>query len=202
MNNRVADIDARIEELTEELSNVKGTQTEIYSRIVGYYRSVKNWNRGKREEWGIRTSFVPTEAEVSSTVVKEESKESLSDDNQMEVSNDSIHVESESNEAAVQDETNDGLLFDVEPAKPSSFSFFFREQCPNCPPVKDFLHELSFDGNWINVDSQEGLDQAVKMNVYTAPTVIFFDSEGHEIFRADNILSLREYADSALCGVA
>ena len=33
--------------------------TEIYSRIVGYYRPVSQWNRGKREEFGERTLFTP-----------------------------------------------------------------------------------------------------------------------------------------------
>ncbi len=40
-----------------ELAGAKGTPTEVYSRIVGYYRSVKNWNRGKREEFGERKLF-------------------------------------------------------------------------------------------------------------------------------------------------
>jgi ribonucleoside-triphosphate reductase len=41
----------------EALSSVEGTPAEVYSRIVGYYRSVRNWNRGKREEFGERRLF-------------------------------------------------------------------------------------------------------------------------------------------------
>ncbi|MDR1059501.1 MAG: hypothetical protein LBL43_08110 [Treponema sp.] len=41
----------------EALSRVEGTPAEVYSRIVGYYRSVRNWNRGKREEYGERRLF-------------------------------------------------------------------------------------------------------------------------------------------------
>jgi len=33
-------------------------QTEVYSRIVGYYRPVKNWNDGKRAEYRDRKVFV------------------------------------------------------------------------------------------------------------------------------------------------
>jgi ribonucleoside-triphosphate reductase len=33
--------------------------TEIYSRIVGYFRPVSQWNRGKREEFGERKLFQP-----------------------------------------------------------------------------------------------------------------------------------------------
>ncbi|MDR0403453.1 MAG: anaerobic ribonucleoside-triphosphate reductase [Treponema sp.] len=47
----------------EALSGVTGTPAEVYSRIVGYYRSVRNWNRGKREEYGERLMFDPSRAE-------------------------------------------------------------------------------------------------------------------------------------------
>src|SRR5512145_3568754 len=50
-------IEARIAELKDELSKVEGGPTEVYSRIVGYYRSVRNWNAGKREEYGQRLTF-------------------------------------------------------------------------------------------------------------------------------------------------
>jgi ribonucleoside-triphosphate reductase (formate) len=33
-------------------------ETEVYSRIVGYYRPVKNWNDGKRAEFSDRKEFV------------------------------------------------------------------------------------------------------------------------------------------------
>ncbi len=36
-----------------------GNPTEIYTRIVGYYRSLVNWNRGKAQEYTERETFVP-----------------------------------------------------------------------------------------------------------------------------------------------
>lgn len=36
-----------------------GKETEVYARIVGYYRPVKNWNRGKIEEYRARRLFHP-----------------------------------------------------------------------------------------------------------------------------------------------
>lgn len=35
-----------------------GRGTEIYSRVVGYYRPVKSWNKGKQEEFKLRKSFI------------------------------------------------------------------------------------------------------------------------------------------------
>lgn len=52
-----AEIEAKIHELKAELDDLHGTTTEVYTRIVGYYRSVKNWNAGKREEYGVRKLY-------------------------------------------------------------------------------------------------------------------------------------------------
>ena len=35
----------------------KRTKTEVYSRVVGYLRPVRQWNRGKKAEWGDRVNF-------------------------------------------------------------------------------------------------------------------------------------------------
>lgn len=48
---------AEIERLEAELAEVKGTECEVYSRIVGYFRPVKQWNNGKQEEYGERETF-------------------------------------------------------------------------------------------------------------------------------------------------
>ncbi|MEA4862635.1 MAG: anaerobic ribonucleoside-triphosphate reductase [Victivallaceae bacterium] len=37
---------------------VCGEKTEIYSRVVGYFRPVSNWNRGKQEEFNDRKTYV------------------------------------------------------------------------------------------------------------------------------------------------
>lgn len=37
-----------------------GLKTEVYSRVVGYHRPVKNWNKGKQQEFKERKPyFVP-----------------------------------------------------------------------------------------------------------------------------------------------
>lgn len=35
-----------------------GEEVEVYSRITGYYRPVKNWNKGKTQEYGDRKEYV------------------------------------------------------------------------------------------------------------------------------------------------
>lgn len=46
-----------------------GQETEVYSRIVGYYRPVKNWNDGKRAEYGDRKEFVISDTTAPEIVV-------------------------------------------------------------------------------------------------------------------------------------
>ena len=43
-------------EKIEEL-NKQRTEMEIYSRVVGYMRPIKQWNKGKRQEFRDRKTF-------------------------------------------------------------------------------------------------------------------------------------------------
>ena len=46
----------------EVTMKVRVVPTEVYSRIVGYYRPVQNWNRGKVEEFQQRKVIDPERA--------------------------------------------------------------------------------------------------------------------------------------------
>lgn len=50
-------IEDKISELKKELTEVKGTPTECYSRVVGYLRPVQGWNKGKKEEYFMRKTY-------------------------------------------------------------------------------------------------------------------------------------------------
>jgi len=47
-----------------------GQKTEIYSRVVGYYRPVQNWNKGKKEEFSGRRTFDIVEATADTAAAK------------------------------------------------------------------------------------------------------------------------------------
>ena len=40
-----------------------GMKTEVYSRVCGYFRPVANWNKGKKEEFKDRRTFIVKEKE-------------------------------------------------------------------------------------------------------------------------------------------
>ena len=47
-----------------------GKETEIYSRITGYYRPVKNWNAGKTEEFKQRKTYDLNKSKLNDKVDK------------------------------------------------------------------------------------------------------------------------------------
>ncbi len=162
-------IEAEIAETKAALKDVHGTQTEVYARIVGYYRAVRNWNKGKRDEFDSRKMFVYDDP-VTYTV-SEENK-----------SCDCGSVAQIAPAAAISMPTaNENALH---------YEFFMRRTCPNCPPVKNYMAEVAMDGVQIDVDTEAGLEAAAAKGVFAAPTVIFYDAKNNEIGRAHNVEEL------------
>ena len=154
----MAEIDAEIAETQQELDTVRGDETEVYARIVGYYRSVRNWNKGKRDEYNQRLSFTVPEnlAEPMRADASECHKET-------DFSSPSM------SKAAIE-----------------SYELFTRATCPHCPAVKQYLADVALSGTHIDVDTDQGLAEAAAKGVLATPTVIFYDSARCEIARAHN----------------
>ncbi len=49
-----------------------GRPTEVYSRVVGYYRPIQSWNKGKREEFGHRKAYDTNVSLASKHVANDE----------------------------------------------------------------------------------------------------------------------------------
>jgi glutaredoxin/ribosomal protein L32 len=220
-----------------------GADAEVYSRIVGYYRSVRNWNRGKQEEFGIRKLFEEPAVDIekerragraanpAAGRVKGTGERDRADDNVQaglaDRADDNVQAgladrAGDNVQAGLADRADDnvqagrgtppgnahgheqtggpgrgdaaaGSTDDGSSREVHSYILFFRETCPNCPPVKRVLHESSVDGREVNVDTPEGLEEALSLNVMAAPTVICLDGNGEEIGRsctADELGSL------------
>jgi ribonucleoside-triphosphate reductase len=52
----------------QDQCSICGERTEVYSRIVGYFRPVKQWNKGKKREFEERKTFVAEESCVPSLI--------------------------------------------------------------------------------------------------------------------------------------
>ena len=163
----IAQIDAEIAQAKEELANVRGTETEVYARIVGYYRSVRNWNRGKRDEYDLRKQFVwEGNKKAAQTEVLSEKK---------------FEAPVANIETGINTITSDVY-----------YEYFSRRTCPNCGPVKKYLETLDVAGTHVDVDTPEGLENAASKGVLSAPTVIAFDNAGTEIGRAHDVSELAQ----------
>lgn len=154
-------VEEEIRKTEVQLRNVQGTETEVYARIVGYYRAVRNWNNGKQDEFNHRKLFkVPV---ADSPVLAENQKTSDM--------NPAFPVQPGIN----QEQDFQNISF---------YEIFTRKTCPNCPPVKDFMEKISLQGKNIDVDSDSGIQEAASKGVFAAPTVIFYDKNGKETARA------------------
>jgi hypothetical protein len=56
-DDQIAKIDEEIAKLEEEVIKIKGTETEVYTRITGFHQPLTQWNKGKREEYKERIKF-------------------------------------------------------------------------------------------------------------------------------------------------
>ena len=159
----LAEIDAEINATKDALKNVHGTETEVYARIVGYYRAVRNWNKGKADEFKHRKMFTleASEGHNLAAPVKETASVEKKIQPMPKPDADALHYE-----------------------------FFYRQTCPNCPPVKAYIVKLAAEGTKIDVDTKDGLALAARKGVFAAPTVIIYNAQNEEVARAHNVEEL------------
>ncbi|GHT63220.1 hypothetical protein FACS1894110_00550 [Spirochaetia bacterium] len=146
----------------ETLSAVEGTPAEVYSRIVGYYRSVRNWNRGKREEYGERRLY---DAAVSLSCLQEKGGNTAS------VPAETLRGKTKSRNA-------------VEKTERARLLLFVRPACPACPSAKEAAGRLGIPVDLVNADTEAGLAEAARRNVLSTPTAILLSASGEELDRA------------------
>lgn len=153
------EINAKIAELEGALAQPGQYPTEIYTRIVGYYRSLANWNAGKREEYNHRQTFAEDAGRIRAALAKAEAKFSTI-----------------AADAAVPCAA-DGQ------GKAASYLVFVQDRCPNCPAMKAKLPGLGFAGQAFDVASDAGFAAASTWNVTSTPTLVLLDAEGRELHR-------------------
>lgn len=161
-------INREIDELKKRMSSVKGSETEVYTRIVGYYRSVNNWNKGKRDEYNKRKLF----SQPGRVSMREAADSAVSTSTYTEFTG----------------RIPSSIIPDS--SLPAKYLYFYRTTCPNCPPVKNWLENFLIDGEAVNVDEKEGFTLAAAHKIFVSPTVVFLDNEGKETSRATSVKAL------------
>ncbi|HOT59431.1 MAG TPA: anaerobic ribonucleoside-triphosphate reductase [Spirochaetales bacterium] len=181
VNVKKNELEQKLAQLKKMLDSVEGSQTEVYSRIVGYYRSVKNWNAGKRHEYTRRKMY------------------NLNAENTVKAiwsGNASVQTKVDSNSYSKQTELFAMNSDSVKEKDIAKYMLFVKPNCPNCPPVKNYLASSSLEATIIDVSTDEGLELALQYNVQATPTVVFYSKEGKETGRACNKKEAEQYINS------
>ncbi|WP_059369640.1 anaerobic ribonucleoside-triphosphate reductase [Treponema endosymbiont of Eucomonympha sp.] len=166
-------IDHDIAETETALAEARGNKTEVYARIVGYYRSVRNWNKGKRDEFNHRNMFALNAAEST-----ENGNVAVGESMPMTFGGGKNNADSglAKNAPSLQS----GLRYEL----------YARKTCPNCQPIKTYLAHSGLSGASVDVDTLEGAAQASAHRVFAAPTVILYDAFENESARVQSAAEL------------
>ncbi|MDR2090347.1 MAG: ribonucleoside triphosphate reductase [Clostridiales bacterium] len=145
-----------------------GGQTEVYSRITGYYRPVRNWNDGKLEEFKSRKTYDVGmslgKAAAGASCARKEYKE-----------------QADAREDSCEESGSPILLFTT-------------KTCPNCKTAHKFLAENKIPFQTVDADENEEL--VIKYAVRQAPTLIVIN-DGGQIKKYANISEIKAFAEQA-----
>jgi ribonucleoside-triphosphate reductase len=167
-------IEKELGETRDALSNTHGNVAEVYSRIVGYYRSVRNWNKGKREEFGERKLY--------------NAKASLAGGACGNLyGNIPLAKAAAADTATVTESATDSVTELAGMAgEDNKLLLFVRPSCPQCPAAKTAASELGIPVETVDAGTETGLAEATRWTVMSTPTAILLSKDGKEITRAQD----------------
>ena len=146
---------------------VCGENTEVYSRITGYYRPVQNWNDGKRKEYDDRQEY-----NIETSVFKKENN----DDNTCDCEKKSETV------SETGDTANEILLFAT-------------KTCPNCKMSAAMLDKAGIQ--YKKIYAEDNKDMATAYGIIQAPTLVVIENGVKTSYRnASNIKKFIETAQA------
>ncbi len=163
-----------------------GAETEVWSRITGYYRPVKNWNDGKVQEFAQRKEYVVETSDITgrrlcdreAAAAAAETGQRVSAENEQAVpagAAQAASVENEQNapaatlrkapaqsgQAALAEHENELLLFTT-------------KTCPNCKIAKAELDKAGIPYEVMDAAVEPGLTK--KYGISQAPTLIVLEN--------------------------
>ncbi len=156
-----------------------GEEAEVYSRITGYYRPVKNWNAGKSQEYKNRTEY---RMDKSTRFSLGAGCCSFNTDDiavSLDKNTQPLDIEKLETEAGVRvDElTADGLYL------------FTTKTCPNCRLAKQYLEGKEYT----IIDAEDNPELAREWGIMAAPTLVVLE-DGHRTKYA-NASNIRKFAE-------
>ena len=146
-----------------------GQPAEVYSRITGYYRPVKNWNEGKLQEFSQRKTYDIANSSYHGV-------------NQHIVSDTCCGEQDVRVQADPNFKKNDGEIL-----------LFTTKTCPNCKMAKMMLDKAGIKYTVIDAEDQKDLTQ--KYGVKKAPTMLVANGQGYD--RYENASFIKKFVENA-----
>ncbi|MBQ1440039.1 MAG: hypothetical protein IIZ10_10140, partial [Solobacterium sp.] len=140
-----------------------GAETEVYSRITGYYRPVKNWNAGKAQEFKDRNTYKVMNSMPKSGVKADDLKKA-------EESTEAVAVEDDSQKFTAQSIGSDAKPAEENAVVNGVVTIYVKDHCPKCKGAEQRfkIAKVPFE----TVNCSENLDIARKLNITQTPTII------------------------------
>ncbi|MDR2600335.1 MAG: ribonucleoside triphosphate reductase [Oscillospiraceae bacterium] len=159
--------------------NTCNENTEVYSRITGYYRPVQNWNAGKTQEFKTRKvySFENFLSDEEKAINKDKDKTSIID----------IKI---STAPKPSEEKHEMARYEVMDSH--KIMLVTTKQCPNCDKAKSFMNDAQILYDVIEAEANP--DVVSQYSVRTAPTLVVVNGSGYETFA--NISNIRAYVET------
>lgn len=150
-----------------------GKTTEVYSRITGYYRPVRNWNDGKSSEFENRKTYEPEELFSVNRNLLEEAG--------VEMPRVGTQTLGRANRVEAPKSNSDA----------EKVILVTTKTCPNCQAAKNYLNQAGIEYDVILADEADGAEIAVQYNISAAPTLIVQSGEEAELY--SNVSNIRAY---------
>ena len=139
-----------------------GKETEVYSRITGYYRPVKNWNAGKSQEFKDRRTYVVEE--MSRDNKSNWSAKTPISDLREKNAGQTIRLEPQTTMEAEPKAYEVNALSDTVP------TIFVKDHCPKCKGAEQRFRIANIKFETVNCS--EHMDIARELGITQTPTII------------------------------
>ena len=138
-----------------------GKNTEVYSRITGYYRPVQNWNAGKSAEFKDRKVYDMTHSHLR-------------------VASAAAQSDSDSSSKTSQVQTAQTEACGTVQTKPSGAVLFTTKTCPNCKVAAALLEKAGIPFEKLLVE--ENRELAKDYGLKQVPALVIKDESGNSTY--------------------
>ncbi len=176
-----------------------GRDTEVYSRITGYYRPVKNWNDGKAAEFRARKTYEPDELhgaeQVRKIAVMPVVKEQEDMDELAKIEQKVILRTISPEEFMDEEETIEilDLNQETEAQESGEMILLSTKTCPNCLAAQRILREGGLEFKVMYAEDPDGASLASEFHITQAPTL--FVPEGDGYMTVYNLSNIKGFVD-------